>query len=409
MENFKDKKRIFIIAAVVLTVVVCFALAETGIRIYHLTSDRQRFIWLPDEFLGYVHSGNNQFQHHFTEQERITVDHRTNAFGMIGAEITVDKNPGTYRILILGDSFTEAIQVEDNANFSARLEQQFNNLPDRKHKKTEVLNAGVSGYSPLNYYLNFKRQWAALDPDLVLVQIFANDVFEDNTARAKSLLDENGLPLKTGRYFEEKYFDHPPVIAKNFNSDPLSYSLGRFLIEKSRFIEYMYVKIYNAKKSSKFNQKMIREDQYGTGYQFFILDPTHVLSRDEEFRVKAWGYTQKYLLALKKEVEAQEANMMLFYLPMEPQLELDQYGRHVSLYISKKQGTYFNDLLDKFSRENNIRYLDLLDDFEQNKHRGLYLSKDGHLTQAGHKVVADALFRSITRDKLLAKGLRVNE
>ena len=236
----------------------------------------------------------------------------------------------------------------------------------------------------------------------------ANDVFEDNTARAKSLLDENELPLMTGRYFTKKYFDHPPVNFNDFNSNPMGYRLRRFFIEKSRFIEYMYVKIYNAKKASDFNQKTIRIDQYGTGYQFFILDPRHLLSQDEAFRTRAWGYTQKYLLALKEEVESQDSRMMIFYMPMEVQLSLDQYGSHVSLYISKKMGTFFNELLAGFSRKNHIRFLDLLSDFEQNRHKELYFSKDGHLTEAGHKVTADALFRAITRDKVLVKALGHN-
>jgi len=168
----KDKRIKFIIAATVLTIVVCFAMAECGIRVYHLTSDRQRFVWLPDQFLGYVHSANNSFKHHYTEQSRITIEHRTNAFGMMGDDIKVQKDPDTFRILALGDSYTEAIQVPSNKNFCGRLESLLNNLPDKDFKKIEVLNAGVSGYSPLNYYLNFKREYARFKPDLVIVQIF---------------------------------------------------------------------------------------------------------------------------------------------------------------------------------------------------------------------------------------------
>ncbi len=197
----KGKKKRFIIATTGIVLVVCFLMAETGIRIYHLTSDRQRFVWLPDEFLAYVHSANNTFKHHYTEKERITVVHRTNAFGFLGDEITLEKEKGTFRILVLGDSFTEAFQVPREKNFCGQLQSYLNDLPDKKYKKIEVLNAGVSGYSPLNHYLSFKREFAKFKPDLVLVQLFANDVFEDNTARAKSLLDEEGLPLKTHRYF----------------------------------------------------------------------------------------------------------------------------------------------------------------------------------------------------------------
>jgi len=376
-------------------------MAEVGIRIYHVTSDRQRFIWLPDEFLAYVHSASNTFKHSFTETERITVEHRTNAFGFLGEEITAEKEEGTFRILVLGDSFTEALQVSSEKNFCGRLQRLLNDLSNKAYKNIEVINAGVSGYSPLNYYLNFKREFSRFKPDLVLVQLFANDVFEDNTARAKSLLDTDELPLKTHRYFVKKFYEHPAVKNEDFNSNPILYRFRRFLIERSRAFEYFYVKFYNGQKKSAFNQKMIRVDQYGTGFQFFILDPNHILSKNEVFRSKAWGYTQKCLLALKEEVEDQGSQFLMFYMPMEVQLKLDTYGTHVSQYIQKTMGTTYNDMLSEFSVKNGVRFLDLLDDFENNKDKGLYLSRDGHLTEAGHKVASDSLFRYIMGSDLL--------
>jgi len=319
------------------------------------------------------------------------------------AEIPMAKNSGTFRIFVLGDSFTEAIQVPSHKNFSKLLQKLLNNQSLKQYKKIEVINTGVSGYSPLNYYLYFKRELARFQPDLVLVQLFANDVFEDNTARAKSILDEHQLPVSTGRYFNEKIAKHLSVNSQAFNHTPMGYRMKRFFIEHSRFFEYMYVKIYNWQKASDYHQKMIRVDEYGTGYQFFILDPKHQLSKDDAFRERAWGYTQKYLLALKGEVEKSGAGFALFYMPMEVQLALDMYGEHVSLYISKQMGTHFNDMLAGFSVRNKILFHDLLPDFELHKTRKLYLSRDGHLTMSGHAVAADALFDFIVRNNLISK------
>lgn len=402
MEPSKIQKRKFIIATMALVLVACFILAEAGIRVYHMTCDRQRFVWLPDDFLAYIHSAGNQFKHHFSEEERITVSHQTNAFGFLNGPVTVQKGADTLRVLVLGDSFTEALQVPREKNYSGLLEQRLQEHAGREFRKVEVLNAGVSGYSPLNYYLSFKRELGRFKPDLVLVQIFANDVFEDNTARAKSLSDQEGLPLKTHRYFVPEHFDHPPIRREEFDNNPIGYRTKRFLIEHSRAFEYFYVKFYNMRKASAFHQKMIREPQYGTGFQFFILDPNHVLSRDVDFRNQAWAYTQKLLLALKNEVEKQGSQFALFYMPMEVQLDLDQYGTHVSLYMREHMGRYFNEMLAQFSRENNVRFLDLLDDFERNKGQGLFLDRDGHLTESGHLVAADSLFHYIKENNLIA-------
>lgn len=396
-----NKNRQFTLAASCIVLVVCLCLAEIGIRLYHHTNDRQRFIWLPDQFLGYVHSRNNRFKHHYTETETITVDHTTNSFGLLGDQIKRIKSAGTFRVLVLGDSFTEAIQVPQTKNFCARLQSLLAGVGDSPYQTIEVLNAGVSGYSPLNYYLNYVREWHRLKPDLVLVQLFANDVFEDNTARAKSILDEEGLPVSTGRYFSEKITRHPPISQEEFNRNPLSYRLLKFMIERSRFFEYVYVKIYNRQKASKYHQKTIREDQYGTGYQFFILDPEHVLTKDSVFRERAWGYTQQYLSALKRAVERDGARVAMFYMPTEAQLDLNTYGEHISLYITKKMGTFFNDMLAGFSVRNVIEFHDLLPVFEQNMSKGLYLNRDGHLTEAGHAVTARSLFLYILDNNLM--------
>ena len=401
MSALFNKKQKFTLAAVAVSLCGCLIIGEIGIRLYHLSNGRQRFVWRPDRFLGYVHTPRNAFEHRYTEEERVTVQHRTNAFGFIGDDIKVKKEEGTYRVLVLGDSFTEAIQAPDDDNFCARLQNLLNGLPGRNFQKAEVINAGVSGYSPLNYYLVYERELSRFEPDLILVQIFANDVFEDNEATAKSLLDENGLPLLTNRYFSEKYWEHPPVERKTFNGNPLGYRVQRFLTDHSRLFEYFYVKFYNMRKASAFHQEKTRENQFGTGWQFFILDPDHVLSKDEAFREKAWGQTQKYLSALNAQADRHHARLMLFYMPMEVQLDLDHYGEHVSQYIQQRMGTYFNDLLGGFAARNNIPFHDLLEDFESNKSEGLYLSRDGHLTPAGHQVVARSLFRYIIQNSLL--------
>src|SRR3990167_2355492 len=254
MDKPGSKNKKFTVLTVFLVFIACLAAAEIGIRIYHLTCGRQGFVWLPDRFLGYVHPSNNRFKHHYTEDARVTVAHRTNAFGLLGEDVRQKKDKGTFRILVLGDSFTEAIQVPGDQNFCGRLQSLLSGLPDKPYEKIEVLNAGVSGYSPLNYYLAYTRELSRLEPDLILVQLFANDVFEDNEATAKSLLDEQGLPLETHRYFTEQYWQHPPVARERFNSRPAGYRVARFLMDHSRLIEYFYVKLYNAQKASAFHQ-----------------------------------------------------------------------------------------------------------------------------------------------------------
>jgi lysophospholipase L1-like esterase len=96
------------------------------------------------------------------------VDVTHNALGFRGPEVSPAKPPGGIRVLMLGDSFTYGIGVADDESFSARLEAL--------DPRLEVLNTGVNGYGTAQELLLLRDQGLALDPDVVIVNFFWNDV-----------------------------------------------------------------------------------------------------------------------------------------------------------------------------------------------------------------------------------------
>lgn len=94
-------------------------------------------------------------------------------------DTTIAKPEGTTRVLVLGDSQTEGI-VENADTFAAVLETR---LAARGGAKVEVLNGGVSGYSPLLEYL-WLREWGArLAPDVVVLVLYTGNDIGELTAR----------------------------------------------------------------------------------------------------------------------------------------------------------------------------------------------------------------------------------
>jgi hypothetical protein len=76
------------------------------------------------------------------------------------------------RVLLIGDSFAEAIQVEYEQSFAHLIEDSLSKALGRE---VVVRNAGVSDWSP-NHYLIRARQLLARDTfDLVLVSVFAGN------------------------------------------------------------------------------------------------------------------------------------------------------------------------------------------------------------------------------------------
>jgi hypothetical protein len=107
---------------------------------------------------------------------RITI----NSLGLRGPERGYAKAAGTRRVMILGDSFTEAVQVAEHETTVSRLEAALNARgPDR----FEVLNAGVGGWGTGQQLVYLREEGYRYEPDLVLVMLYlGNDVFDNSYA-----------------------------------------------------------------------------------------------------------------------------------------------------------------------------------------------------------------------------------
>jgi hypothetical protein len=109
-----------------------------------------------------------------------------NALGLRDRPRTFARVPGRKRVLVLGDSYVEAMQVDLEDTFLARLERTTG---------AEMIDAGVSGYSTDNELRAFDARDHRFAPDVVLLVFFVgNDVLE-NGARLY-LKNPHGLPPK---------------------------------------------------------------------------------------------------------------------------------------------------------------------------------------------------------------------
>lgn len=100
----------------------------------------------------------------------------TNSHGHRGREFTLRKAPGTYRIVIAGDSIVFGIAVDDDRTFCARLEQILR--AEQHAKRAEVINIGVPSYNSAEVRLAVREFALKYDPDAIFVLVGANDTAE---------------------------------------------------------------------------------------------------------------------------------------------------------------------------------------------------------------------------------------
>jgi len=103
---------------------------------------------------------------------------QTNACGMRDHPRSIEKPPGTYRIALLGDSFTFGWGVEFEETFGQVLERELNSRLSElgsMYSNVEVLNFGVPGYSTFQEVAKFIESGIDFAPDAVLVLFIEND------------------------------------------------------------------------------------------------------------------------------------------------------------------------------------------------------------------------------------------
>lgn len=102
-----------------------------------------------------------------------------NSQGLRGPEINYEKPDDVYRIMILGDSFVEALQVEYSDTLYAQLGAMLSGAHTPSGKRIEVLGVGATGWGTLQAFLYYHYEGIEFDPDLVIHVFFINDVVDN--------------------------------------------------------------------------------------------------------------------------------------------------------------------------------------------------------------------------------------
>ena len=133
-------------------------------------------------------------------ESRRLVRVRTNSLGFRGDDPELPKPNDVRRVVVLGDSFISALQVEDHETMCSQLEERLNESANNTH--WEVLNFGVTGSGTADQHVRYLRTLRTLDPDVVLVGFgMGTDPVDNNPHLSNSPLvhydfdEQGGLKL----------------------------------------------------------------------------------------------------------------------------------------------------------------------------------------------------------------------
>jgi hypothetical protein len=390
-------KREMILAALVL---LCLPLlAEIALRAAHVPFDAQ--LYAPDRELGWsLRPGASGLVS--TEAPQFV---QINSRGFRDVEHSYQKPAGTVRIAVLGNSWTEALQVPLESTYPSVLQTKLDQTECFHGKRVEVLNFGVAGYSTAQEFLLLQQKIWSYQPDLVVLALYpardiANNVRELNNAvspeqspyfvlRGDQLVLDDSFRAFSALQWREiwlhtagLWFDDHLKILQAVNT------LQRF--------GKMRVAMAAAKE---------RAEQSGLdNLEYAIYAPPSSSGMQT-----AWGVTEALLLAIRDDVRAHGAEFRIVTLATRPQVIPDD-GKRAEL--QRKLGvtdfSYADDRINGFAARHSIQITNLapvLSSYAESNHvylNGFHASNlgAGHWNKIGHRLAAEAIAADICKQTL---------
>ncbi|MCC6178772.1 MAG: SGNH/GDSL hydrolase family protein [Chloroflexi bacterium] len=314
-----------------------------------------------------------------------------NTQGLRGPEVAVPKPAGTFRVLVLGDSVVEGAQVPVESTMAARLADDL--APYTGGRRVETVNAGVAGFGTGQELLFLQREGLGYQPDLlVLVVTIANDVADNSidVARRWKLAAERRPFFVAGAdgSLELLPFDAPPAESlagpRTFlrNSSTLFTTLELWWLGKTvARAQGSVVPPLDAEK-----EVYLREP--GDDWQ------------------QAWRVTEALLARMQAAADDANIPLVVVLSPTEWQTYDDLYHELMGNGDQARRRfspTAPNERLAEIANRHGLTMLDLRPIFRAEVAAGappVIFRKDGHWTEYGHTVAAQAI-----ADELAGRGL----
>jgi hypothetical protein len=319
------------------------------------------------------------------------VENAVNSLAIRGPEIP-EKEPGEYRVLLIGDSFVQADEIAFEKTMAELLNKSLG------YKKIRVIQHGIGSWSPLLELNWLLKEGFDLKPDLVIDFLCINDFYgsyamADTSYTKQAEFDASGLPVKFNvssgsSWWKPRLLDLPRRFFQKNASFTQSQIDSWLSMDRSLVRSSLDVSIPNDVKFS----NLIKD---------IVLLSRPADSWDEE-TLKTVSLSLGYLEKMNQVVKENNASLALTFVPL---------GWNVSLNenIEGRKAYGFSSILlplggieekvREFSLENKIDYINIYDRFKElsSSSEKFFLANDGHFSAKGQEVVSEIISDYLNR------------
>ena len=414
------KKILIRLSFAILGILAGLIFIEVLLHLIPKTTFRRMFSYRPyrydflqeDRDIGWVHVPNASILSPSKGEFEVTV--HINSKGLRDVEREYAKPPGTLRVLMLGDSFVEAAQVEMEQNMSSRLQTC---LAERLDRPVEVINTGVSFYGPGDELVFLQSEGLKYQPDLVLTGFFVGNDFENIQHKEydsmfltfggyRYKLEEGELVCYWVSWEEPEEGDASPVETWLRRHSRIWYilkhpesKLYRNYIDE--WEEQWARGIFGRAASAQAGETETGKPRPPWHTYVYVRDfPNNPAVPEETLYV--WELLQAIMEETRAQAQASGAQYGVFLIPEIAQIDQDAYQARVSklfrkydmLSVAAWDVAAPNKAMVEMLNAKGIPVLDLfpaLVAHAANSNEPSYFAKDYHFTPEGHRVTAELL------------------
>lgn len=339
----------------------------------------------------------------WTREGRVYI--RVSPEGLRDKSYPLKKGKGVFRIAVLGDSFAEAFQVEEQEAFWSVMEKELAHCRALEGRAVEAINFGVSGYGTAQAWRMLQTRAWDYSPDLVLLAFTVGNDVHNNSKEIDS------DPIRPFYRYEGDALVRDDSFRENLRYIKGTQGLRPILAKLrgySRTLQVVYrIKdVLHMRREMKKTQDKVTEKpliEAGLGSDIYMAPEKDALK-------DAWRVTEGMLAGMKQEATARGVSFWMMLVT-----NAGQVGprREERLQLAQKLGVpnlaYPNARLKRWGAAQGFGVIDLVPSFVARAEKeGVYFHGfsetelgRGHWNAHGHRlageVTADALCRSFSK------------
>lgn len=365
------------LAVLGVALVTCFIVAEILFSVFGVSA-----LYQPSPY----RRADDVFHHGFVpnssgvfKSDEWNVGYSIDSLGFRDREYNITKPAGVFRILMLGDSYTEGHGVRSEDSFSKQLEAMLN-AGNKSAVRYEVVDTGVSSYSPILEYLVLKYKGLALQPDIVILNYDWSDPNDDYLY--SRLATFNGSDVIAVKPAAEK--------PKSFFSN-----MRAFMSRHSYVYQFFAVRFASATSE-------IVPGAVGPDRLIFLRDNL----TDSDYS-SLFNNSVPYILKIRQLSQQNNASFLIHVYPYASQVSTEAWKGGRGKFFFRDDLIYpvkpF-DVMGQFGVENNIAVVSSYSYFKNAPDPSkLYFNYDGHFTPEGNKLAASALYDFLENSAILPR------